>query len=104
MIDVSGSGPRTNRSEFGRPKNIRIRIRNTATTFYREKIMRRAPRELAWRRACQLEWREWRPLSWPPPCRPAPPRNHEMPAPTKYTFHVFRLALIGFVNNWPPGG
>ncbi len=71
---------------------------------FTEKIMRRVPQKLAWRRACQLEWREWRPLPWPPPYRPAPPRNHERPAPTQYTFHVFRLALIGFVNNWPPGG
>ncbi len=97
MILGSGSRPRTNGSGTGRPKNIRNRIRNTATTLYREKIMRWVPRKLAWRPACPLEWREWRPRPWPPPYRPAPPRSHERPGPTRTqkTFNVY-----SFSNRW----
>ncbi len=61
-----------------------------------KKIMRGLPRKLAWRRACQLEWREWRPLPWPPPYRPAPHRNHERPGPTRTqkTFNVYSFGIL----------
>jgi hypothetical protein len=105
-LKIEGSGSRTNGSGSGRPKKKRIRIRNTATTFYREKIMRRVPRKLAWRPACQLEWREWRPLPWPHPYRPAPPRTHERPGPrrTQKTLNVSLFSNVRSVNHSPPGG